>query len=468
VNALRPEKVVASFDSASVLHAGLVAALAGRPFPHLGNPPAVAAGVRAAGRLPWPVLRHLYTRVGASEGIDPARLADVDMDAVAGWLADGVPDRRYPAALVGSSNGALTHLAAAMQIPWLPTTVLVPVSRVADPHRPGDALRFGERHAPALLDANPGVVLHHMHDQVQDELMVARMTYFRVKWRDLPIAYARFLSRSLAPGAPVVLVEDGSTWPVVQVGDRHVFQSGAQGGLPPQAYLRRPHTPVPDWEAAEAEWGAEPDFGPALARWCAEHGHPLLRLTYTGPQAPAHAVASVLRAWYAGRGEDADRLLVPQFVLGDPWRTVSTASTPFWTFFSVRAALEALDDHLDRSPRYRRVDLLLFQHGVASAHIATPDDWARVVRRHGATVGFPGLDRRRFPHDIANLARYGPALRRFPPARHPWTPLPPAEALGALAEAGLHVSAVEPGEVGNRGNSDDQAPRPETAPRPPA
>jgi hypothetical protein len=89
---------------------------------------------------------------------------------------------------------------------------------VANPQRPVDALRFGQRHAPALLEANPGVTLHHMHDQVQDELMVARMTYFRTKWRELPAGYARFMSECLAPGAPVVLVEDRSRWPVVRVG----------------------------------------------------------------------------------------------------------------------------------------------------------------------------------------------------------------------------------------------------------
>ncbi len=67
-------------------------------------------------------------------------------------------------------------------------------------HWPDEALRFGERHAPALLRANPGVRLHQMHDQVQDELMVAEMTYFRVKWQRLPAAYARYLTEVLAPG----------------------------------------------------------------------------------------------------------------------------------------------------------------------------------------------------------------------------------------------------------------------------
>ncbi|MDQ4010105.1 MAG: hypothetical protein M3228_05270 [Actinomycetota bacterium] len=260
-NRMAPQDVVASFDSATVLHAGLAAALRGQPFPHLGNSASAAAAVRIGGRLPWPILRRLYTRIGASEGIDPQRLADVDMAAVAGCLADGYAQRRYPAALVGSSNGALAHLAAALQVPWLPGTVLVPVAYRGDPQRPVDALRFGERFAPRLLDANPDVVLHHMHDQVQDKLMVARMTYFRTKWCQLPEAYARFLTDCLVPGAPVILVEDVSCWPVVRVGDRHVFQTGAQGGLRPQEYLQRPHTPQPDEHAPEAEWGRRPRSG---------------------------------------------------------------------------------------------------------------------------------------------------------------------------------------------------------------
>ena len=434
---LPPEAVVAAFDSATVLHGGLVSALDGRPFPHLGNNRLAAAVTRVGGKLPCSILRGLYTRIGAAEGIDPDRLADVDMSAVAHWLADSHPRRRYPAAFVGSSNGALAHLAAAMQIPWLPGTVLVPVARVADPARPVDALEFGRRHAPAFLAANRDVSLHHMHDQIQDELMVARMTYFRTKWSALPQSYADFLRDNLATGAPVVLVEDTSSWPVVRVDERHVFQPGAQGGVEPEDYLRRPHTPTPDDVAPEAEWGADPGLGQSLQRWCATHGHPLVRLTYRGPQAPAHAAAAIMRDWYRARGEPADRLLVPSFVLGDPWRTLSTASVPYWTFFSVQPALDALDDHLARSEPYRDVDVLLFQHGADSLGIAGPAEWEAVVRKHGATPRLLALDRRRFPHNIAINARYDQALATLPQARHPWSPLTVHSGLTGLGEAGL-------------------------------
>lgn len=437
MNRRDPDRSVASFDSATALQAAIGAALNGRDFPHLGQSAGSALGIRGASRLPWPVLRPLYSRIGAAEGVRPEQLAEVDLDAIAAWLAGRMPHRHFPAVLIGSSNGALAHLAGAVQVPWLPGTVLIPVKRHADPDRPDRAARFGERWGPELLRHNPGVRLHQMHDQVQDELMVAEMAYFRVKWQRLPDGYARYLAEVLEPGAPVILVEDRSAWPVTTLGERHVFQAGAQGGLGPEDYLRRPYTPESDTTAPEAEWGADPDFGAAVAGWCAVHDHPLIRVGYPSPQSPSHAVATLFRSWLRQRDEPADRLVVPCFVLGDPWRMINTGSVPYWTFFSVQSALAALDDHLRHSEPYREVAVLPFQHGARSAGIATPEDWARVVRAHGATITFPGLRLRDFPHDIGYLGRYGRALRRLPSARQPWRPLPVGRAIGALRTAGL-------------------------------
>jgi hypothetical protein len=435
VGTLKPTKVVASFDSATVLQAALAAALRGEAFPHLGQSSAVALAVRSAGRLPWPLLRQLYSRIGASEGIDPDRLGDVDLAEVARMLADSLPARPYPAVLVGSSNGALTHLAAAMQVPWLPGTVLVPVARRGDPQRPVDALEFGRRTARPLLERNRDITLHHMHDQVQDELMVAHMTYFRTKWRDLPDAYTGFLARWLMPGAPVLLVNDTSHWPVTRVDERHVFQAGAQGGRDPDYYLSRPHTPAADDEAPEAEWGADAGLNSAVRRWCMSSGHPLIEILYAGPQSPSAAVATTLREWLQRSGARADRLVVPSFVLGDPWTTMVKGAVPFWTFFSVEAALESLRAYLEDAAPYRNVDLMLFQHGVPSAGIADPDQWLRVAGARGARARLLGLDARQFPHDIAAIARYGPALNALPDSGRQWTPLDVATVVERLGRS---------------------------------
>ena len=405
---LDPGKLIASFDSASVLHDAVITALKGRPFPHLGAPRWQALAIRAGGHLPWPILRQIYTRIGAAEGIDPQRLGDVDMGAVAQWFADQVPDRRYPAIMIGSSNGALAHLAAALDVPWLPDTVLVPVAHADDPDRADEVLEFGARVAPALLERNPDIALHHMHDPLQDELMSRWMSYFRVKWRALPTAYADLVRSRLRPGGQVIMVDDTSTWPVTRVAERHVFQAGGRGGTPPKDYLSRPHTPAADETAPEAEWGLDRSFAADLTRWCEAASVPLSTISYDGPQAPAAAVAETMRDWYRSRGEAADRLVVPSFVLGDPWSTVNAAAVPFWTFFAVQPARAALDDYLGQAEPYRDVHLFLFEHGVPSPGIATPADFADTIRRHGAQ---PHLEASDWPSSRTTSARW-PATDR--------------------------------------------------------
>jgi hypothetical protein len=91
-------------------------------------------------------------------------------------------------------------------------------------------------------------------------------------------------------------------------------------------------------------------------------------------------VATVLRDWYRARGEPANRLVVPCFILGDPWLTICTAAVPFWIHFAVQPALRALDEYLDEAEPYRDVNVFLFEHGTESPGIATPQDFQSMVR----------------------------------------------------------------------------------------
>jgi hypothetical protein len=206
---------------------------------------------------------------------------------------------------------------------------------------------------------------------------------------------------------------------VVRVGERHVFQPGAQGGMHPRDYLDRPHTPTTDGESPEAEWGAEPGFTAAAADWGQAHGRTVVTLTLLGPQAAAHPVATVFRDWYRLRGQADDQLLAPTFIVGDPWRTLITGSVPFWAFFSVQPALAALEDHLSRSEPYAVVRLLLFQHGADSPGIARPEDWTAAIEKYGAGRRLPRPGHRQVP------ARHRLPRPLRPPPRLP-SPRPPA------------------------------------------
>lgn len=161
---------VANFDSATAMLRACAAYLRGEDFPALGALPKgivpimrpVTAAVNA---LPRRLREEVYARASSNEAIRPEELRLVSAERVSRWMVGEYPRRRYPAAAVGSSGGALVHLYAALGIPWLPQTFLVPVKNQGIPvDEPRASMEWGERHAPALLKANPELVLHHMHE----------------------------------------------------------------------------------------------------------------------------------------------------------------------------------------------------------------------------------------------------------------------------------------------------------------
>jgi hypothetical protein len=429
---VRPQDAVASFDSASAFLASLARALEHRDFPYLGQSRWKVPPVYASRFLPEPVRRRAYAIASGREGVRPGRLGGIDLERVAAWVVGGYPGGPVPAVFLGSSNGALTHLAAACGIPWLPQTMLVPVRRPwADPQDYRAAVDFGVRHGPALLEANPGVELHHMHDANQDALSASQMAYFRVKWRRLPRAYERFLHDRLPPAAPIVIVRDRSTWPVTRIGERHVFQVGAQGGMTAEEYLKEPGAPLPGEVAAEAEWGFADALLDSVRAWAQGEGRRVVEIRYDHPQDPAAAVADTMRRWLEGRGEAARRLLVSSFVVHDPWRTIATASVPFWTFFPVCRAAVDLGAYLDRVA-YDEIDVMLFNHGTRSRGLAEVRTWQELAGRARVRGRLLGVDPTAFPADFASFARYAKALRSLPDATCAWSPLAVHEALAGL------------------------------------
>jgi hypothetical protein len=414
---MNPADVVAGFDSATVMLQATARGLRARPFDRLGRGRGFAGAVRAANLLPRQVRQRLYAVAGGAEGLSPDQLGAVDADAVARWVTGHYGPHRYPGVLLGSSNGAAVHLAAALGIPWLPQTLLIPVRwKGNDPARPDRALDFGASVASPLLRRNEDIALHHMHDANQDELMIGQMAYFRVKRQRLGAAYERFLRDHLTPDAPVVVLADESTWPVTKVADRHVFQVGAQGGIGPEGYDR--HGLVPDTEAPEAEWGFDADMLADVQRFARETGHPVHVVRYPDPHALSGPVADLHHAWFTASGITADRLLVESFLMIDPTRTLAAGLVPLWTVFPVESAVQTTVDHVRSAPgRYRSAHVGLFPHGVESRGIAEPERWRTALR--GLDVRFMGVDVRRYPADFAALVRYGAALRRMPPVATP-------------------------------------------------
>src|SRR5437764_6589658 len=227
---------VADFDSATAMAQSLARYLDARDFPMLGVIPKWGApGMKVVGAavnaLPKFAQEWVYIISGAMEALPARRVHEAKTDRIAEWLVDLYPRRKYPAVMIGSSDGALVHLCAALGIPWLPQTCLVPLRRSGvHPDEPMQDLEWAREPARIFIEENPDVQLHHLFDPSQDRLMIRRMSYLRYKRLRLGAAYERFLEDVLEPDGTIWIVDCALKWPVTRLGERHVFQFGAVGG----------------------------------------------------------------------------------------------------------------------------------------------------------------------------------------------------------------------------------------------
>ncbi|UUP16552.1 hypothetical protein [Nitratireductor thuwali] len=415
---------IAGFDSSAALLQATACAIRGQGFPALGHSRLLEAPVRLSDMLPVPLRRQIYAAATGMEAVPRRSIGDIGLDEIADWAAGLYPQRRYPAVFIGSSNGALAHLATALGVPWLPQTFLVALRRkgrgVDDPR--GD-LQQARQAGDALLGSNPNIQLHQMHDPSQDRLSLQYITYFRTKFRHLPGAYRRFLRDRLQPGGTIILSDCTKRWPVTRVDGRYVFQFGAVGGMEPDEYLRGSRRvaeylkrygvdlekwdpPEPDGESPEAEWGFEPDLGREIEGLAKELGLRVLRLAYEQPDDLSAPVADLHRQWHRERGLASDRLLVSSFALVEPHWALRTGSTPYWATFNAASSFAALHAYLERSEPFGEIGLMIFPHGTESVGLPSLDDWRGLLRRARGHGAFVGVNERAYPHHFSALARY--------------------------------------------------------------
>lgn len=448
---------IANFDSATAILRGAATALHGTDLPAIGAVPRAVAPlvvrvVPLVNALPRRAREQVYRYGSGGEAVPPEKLHTVSAEAVARWMVDRYPRRRYPAVVLGSSSGALAHLAAALDAPFLPQTFLLPVAQPqVHPDDPRHGLAAARGPARLLLDANPDIALHHMHDPNQDRLSLARMTYFRLKRRRLGPAFAGFLAEVLPRGATVYVADCRLRWPVTRLSDRHVFQFGALGGMPPREFhegservadylrrygsaLRRWDPPAPDGEAPEAEWGFDDPLRADVEALADRHGWHVRTVPFDDPEELSPLVADLYRRWYRKHGLPADRLLVESFVLLDPWLALTRGAVPYWSKFPVEPSAEAVERYLAGTDPYDEIRLALFSHGTDGVGVAPAERWQALLDRAGRRAAFLGVDPARFPRDFGSFGRFHRALRAWGPRREPPPSLPVAELEEFLAD----------------------------------
>lgn len=446
----------ASFDSASVAASSVTAFLSGYELPPLGIRGAAALRplLAAANRLPADARRWLYAAASGAEGqparvVSRARWKDLSERIVSEYPQPRHPG--YPGAVIGSAPGAAVHLCAALGMPLLPQTQLIPLRRrSAEPDDPWRELRAGAATGRALLDNEPDLALQHMIDPNEDRLTLRWFSYFRVKATRLGPAYERFLRETLRPGATLVVLDCRETWPVTRLGERQFFQFGGVGGASLEEYFHggprvwdflraagvtgrtRWDPPEPDTWRPEAEWGFDTALADDVQRFAAENGYRVVRLSFDHADSLSPLVADLYRWWYADLGRPASRLFVQSFALVAPMLTLRAGAVPYWLSFSDRGSVDGLVRYLDGSEPFDEIALTLMAHGTDSIGLSTTADWERVLGRARTVGRLAGVDPRRFPADFGVFLRYRDVLRRVAsyPLPHPL----PVERLAAFLE----------------------------------
>ncbi|MGW1453316.1 hypothetical protein ACWCO3_34610, partial [Micromonospora sp. NPDC002411] len=275
-------------------------------------------------------------------------------------------------------------------------------------------------------------------------------------WRALPAAYTRFLADRLLPGAPVLLVRDARTWPVLEIGPGHSFQVGCPAsGLDPVDFhpdshalrqvLRSVGGDAARWAPPEvtvssgnAEHGVDSGFELAARDWSTRHQYPLHRVLVPRPAALSAAVADLYRRWLRAAGKTGNRLVVECGRLLDPWQVVRAGLVPYWCENATRRSVDEAEWWLAGSEAFSSVDVLPEPPGMRSPALAGLPQWLAVA---GFGQRRRALDRttaRGYPVTSVPTRRATEVLRAQPYDLPVPPPLRADEVLAVLSDSGGH------------------------------
>ncbi|MEP0886058.1 hypothetical protein NDI49_31480 [Trichocoleus sp. ST-U3] len=393
-------------------------------------PGLMASLLDAASHLPDRWIERFSTFSGWADASSPRVLDEIRAETMSHWIVKQYPKRRYPAAMIGSSNGAAVHLCAALGIPYLPQTLLTCVRHSSDLDDPKQKLEWAKEKVQRLLKKNPDLWAYQMHDPNQDRLKVGRLAYFRLKRTHLGSRLKQFLKENLEPGGTLFLLECQYTWLSTHAGERHLFQVGGKGELPPEAYFqdsqqiadflrrhgskhRQWNPPAPDGRYPESEWGFEPALRKDVEQFADEHGLRVRRIVFDFPQDLSPLVADLYRWWYQQRGLPSDRLFFESFTYLQPWWTLRLGLVPFWTVFNDQMSAQKLDNYLDTVKPYDEIYANLFSNGIESLGIASIDRWRSIINRARKHGQFIGVNEQQYPGDIASFIRHYTELKKL-------------------------------------------------------
>ncbi len=417
-----PPRFLATFDSTSAMLMALSNFINGDDVPGAGFLPSSKLLASEIKKFSRQARDTMFALSGICEGICPEHMNRINSEEISRLVTGMYHKRPFQAIMIGSSNGSMVYLQAALQAPWLPQTFLIPVRHPPEMHpdRPELFMDWARKPAEILLKNNPELQLHHIFDPVQDHPAPEYTTRFRIKKLLLGKEYERFIKESLPRGGTIFVIDCQRKWATTRVDERHLFQLGSLGGIKErESFPGKGDVPAANEPAPEAEWGFDAVLYKDIERLAREGDYRIKRIIFEEPEQPSPFVAELYRWWYRRRRIISNRLLAGSFLLLDPFWTFRTGSVPFWMKFNTEASANWLEKYLNTSDPYDEIFLMLYAQGVDSAGLPPAGRWKRILARAAKRGELLGTDRKRATPDFGTFIRHYLDLKNRIPARYP-------------------------------------------------
>jgi hypothetical protein len=428
--------ILSRFDSSTDMNLGLSSFHHGKVFKKVSSGGAVYS--KLVNALPENWRKKLYSYGGKFDSTSHKNIESIDAEEISKWVYESYPDKEYPAIAIGSSNGALGHLYAALNVPWLPQTFLVPVNKGQEHSvdKPMETIRWSKKKGALFLKNNPGWHLSQMMDPVQDRIRSGIIAYFRIKKQSLGYWYGKFITERLQKGGTIFIINCELKWPVIKIGNNHTFQYGGLGTYLPDEYYhgsKRIKTflkdvksqvdhwdlPEPDMDGPEAEWGFDKTLMQDITDMAKSKGYKVSEITFEHPQDISPNIAELYREWYRQNNQISDRLLTESFTVHSPKLTIQTSSVPYWLFFNSEDAANRMEEYLNKTVPYDEIYMMILSHGKTLGGVASIAQWQSILSRAGKKGQFIGMDLKKYPVDFGIFTRYNKALEKTIPDRNP-------------------------------------------------
>ncbi|KMQ49955.1 hypothetical protein CHISP_3169 [Chitinispirillum alkaliphilum] len=415
---------ISRLDSCYSMICSLANCLHQRSFPSVSTKIEIPdTALHLLNRVPFLLRRYLFMLAIYLDRVPLGKISNLKIDAILQQMVKLYPQKRYDAIAVGSSSGAAVHLCAACGIPWLPHTSLIYTRKWMDPDLVIRSMERGKQISSVLVKNNENLIVHQMHDPVQDRLHQYIVSMFRLKTPRLGFVFRNFIRENLNPGGMIICFDCKLKWPCCSTGERSLFQVGGYGDTAPKEYyeggariekfLNSQHsnfskwnTPVPDALYPEGEWGTPDGYKEDVKKFCKVNGYRFVHIDYDSPDSLSSATASIYREWYRENGLVSKRVIGECFSLIDPYLTICNGAVPYWLAFNTRVSAAGLETYLSTHREFEELYLTLLSNGIKGIDQVSLEQWKEISEKCGVREVLLGIDPEAYPLDMASFIRY--------------------------------------------------------------